>query len=46
MVFLGDQKGGGKDQSPPKELRGEGDFKRFNCQKRGGEDHNNIMESS
>ena len=36
MVFLGDQKGGGKDQSPPKELRGEGDFKRFNCQKRGG----------
>lgn len=36
MVFLGDQKGGGKDQSPPKEFRGEGDFKKINCQKGGG----------
>ena len=36
MVFLGDQKGGGKDQSLPKEFRGEGDFKKINCQKGGG----------
>lgn len=47
IVFLGDQKGGGKDQSPPKEFRGEGTLKKSTAKRGGGgKDHNNIMESS
>ena len=36
MVFLGDQRGGGKGQSPPKEFRGEGDLKKKQLPRGGG----------